>query len=182
MKRIVLSAVFALLLSAGLNAQQFFTKNGTISFFSKTPMENIDAKNSQVMSVLSLPSGDFKFSLMVKSFHFEKALMEEHFNENYMESEKYPKATFNGKITDAANISLKKDGDYKVTVSGELTLHGVAQKIIVPGVLTVKSGKLTATSKFSILLADYKVAVPKMVEANISKSIEISVNCAYEQK
>jgi polyisoprenoid-binding protein YceI len=182
MKRITLSAVFALLLSASLNAQQFFTKNGTISFFSKTPMENIDAKNSQVMSVLTLPSGDFKFSLMMKSFHFEKALMEEHFNENYVESEKYPKSTFNGKIADADKINLKKDGDYKVTVSGELTLHGVTQKITVPGVLTVKSGKLSATSTFSILLADYKVTVPKMVEANISKSIEISVNCAFEQK
>ncbi len=182
MKRVIISAVFSLLMFAGADAQQFFTKNGTISFFSKTPMENIDAKNNQVMSVMTLPSGDFKFSLTVKNFHFEKALMEEHFNENYMESEKYPKASFSGKIGDAEKINPKKDGAYKVDVTGELTIHGVTQKVSVPGTVTVKSGKLSATSTFSILLADYKVAVPKMVENNISKSIEITVDCAFEQK
>ena len=182
MKRILFSAACTLFLSIGSNAQQFFTKNGTISFFSKTPMENIDAKNSQVMSVLVLPSGDFKFSLTIKNFHFEKALMEEHFNENYMESEKYPKASFSGKIGDAGNINLKKDETYKVEVNGELTIHGVTQKVSVPGTVTVKSGKISANSTFNIELADYKVVIPKMVENNISKTIEITVDCAYQPK
>lgn len=108
--------------------------------------------------------------------------MQEHFNENYMESDKYPKATFSGTITDPGKVSFTKDGDYKVNVNGDLAMHGVTKKITVPTTFTIKSGKLTGSSTFTVLLADYNISVPKIVENNIAKSIEIKVNCSYEPK
>ena len=163
-------------------AQKFFTKNGSISFFSKTTIENIQADNNQVVSVLNAQTGDLQFSLLIKGFHFKKALMEEHFNENYMESDQFPKATFKGIIAEIGNINFLKDAVYPVVVSGNLTLHGVTNKIISKGYISIKEGKITGSSTFIITLSDYKIAIPKLVESNISKTIETKVNCLYDQK
>ncbi len=164
------------------NAQKVYTKNGTIRFFSKTEMEDIKAENNQVMSVLNLQSGELQFSLLVKNFHFPKALMEEHFNENYLESEKFPKSTFKGMIADIGKVKLSADGTYPVTVSGDLTMHGVTNKVNTKGTIAVKGGKATGHAVFSVALADYKIEVPKLVEKNISKTIEITVHCLYDQQ
>ena len=182
MKRIIflLGVSFAVLNTSA--AQNYFTKNGMLSFFSKSALENITAVNNQVVSVLNTTTGETKFSAIIKGFKFKKALMQEHFNENYMESDKYPKATFSGTITDPGKISFTKDGDYNVNVSGDLAMHGVTKKISAPTTITVRSGKLTGTSTFTVLLADYNISVPKLVENNIAKSIEIKVNCSYEPK
>ena len=140
-----------------LTAQKVYTKNGAISFFSKASVENISAENNQVMSVLTLPAGELQFSVLIKSFHFKKSLMEEHFNENYMESSKYPKATFKGKINDLSKVNFTTDGNYTVEVTGDLTIHGITNKTTASGTITVKSGIITATSKFKVKLADYKI-------------------------
>ena len=168
--------------SKTLFAQKYFTKNGNISFFSKTNMENIKADNNQVTSVLNVPTGELQFSVLIKSFHFEKALMEEHFNENYLESDKYPKSSFKGNIADISKVNFTKDGNYPVSVTGDLTIHGITNKVTATGNISVKSGGITGTSKFIVVLADYKVPIPKLVAANISKTIEITVNCLYNQK
>ncbi len=180
-KNLVLFILF-ILFSHIVDAQKYFTKNGNISFFSKTSIENIKADNNQVMSVLNVPAAELQFSLLIKSFHFPKALMEEHFNENYLESDKYPKATFKGNITDISQVNFAKDGNYPVSVSGDLTIHGVTQKVTTTGNLIIKSGAVSGTSNFIVALADYKVSIPKLVETNISKTIEITVNCLYNQK
>jgi polyisoprenoid-binding protein YceI len=182
MKKIILSATVLLLITTLATAQKYYTKNGNISFFSKTSMEDIKADNNQVMSVLNIQTGELQFSVLIKSFHFEKALMEEHFNENYMESGKHPKSTFKGTITDIGKVNFNKDGTYAVTVSGDLTIHGVTKKATTNGKMMVKSGKITGSTVFSVALADYKIEVPKLVENNIAKSIEITVNCLYDQK
>ncbi len=181
MKKILFALLF---LASGqlATAQKVYTKNGTISFFSKTEMEDIKAENNQVMSVLNLQTGELQFSLLIKNFHFPKALMEEHFNENYLESEKYPKSTFKGQVTDIAKVKLSADGTYPVTVSGELTMHGVTNKVTTKGTITVKAGKATGHSVFTVALADYKIEVPKLVEKNISKTIEITVHSLYDQQ
>jgi polyisoprenoid-binding protein YceI len=145
-------------------------------------MENIKADNNQVMSVLNVATGELQFSLLVKSFHFEKALMEEHFNENYLESNKFPKSTFKGTITDIGKVNFLKDGNYPVNVSGDLTIHGVTNKATTKGSINIKDGKITGISVFIVALADYKIEIPKLVESNISKTIEITVNCFYDQK
>lgn len=178
----LLSLAFLLVTWSHLSAQKVYTKNGSISFFSKTSMENIDAKNNQVMSVLNTQTGDLQFSVLIKAFHFEKALMEEHFNENYMESNKFPKATFKGSLNDVSKIDFSKDGSHNVTVSGDMTIHGVTNKVTAPGVVSIKNGVPSASSKFNIKLKDYGVVIPKVVKDNISETIDITVTSAYDQK
>ena len=165
-----------------LTAQKVYTKNGAISFFSKASVENISAENNQVMSVLTLPAGELQFSVLIKSFHFKKSLMEEHFNENYMESSKYPKATFKGKINDLSKVNFTTDGNYTVEVTVDLTIHGITNKTTASGTITVKSGIITATSKFKIKLADHKISIPKIVKDNIAETVDVTVSCVYNQK
>jgi hypothetical protein len=119
---------FITLLSFSLQAQKIFTKNGNISFFSKTSIENISASSNQAACVLDASNGNLQFSILIKSFIFKKALMQEHFNENYMESNAFPKATYKGQITDISKVDFNKDGVYHVATTGELTMHGVTQK------------------------------------------------------
>jgi polyisoprenoid-binding protein YceI len=159
-----------------------YTKNGNVSFFSKSPLENITAENNQVMSVLNQQTGEMQFSVLVKSFHFKKALMEEHFNENYMESNKFPKASFKGNIQDISKVNFTKDGTYTVVVTGDLTIHGVTNNVSAPGSITVKSGVANASSKFNVKLADYKISVPKLVKDNVAEQIDIAVSTVYDQK
>ncbi len=181
MKKVTLISILVLSVSL-IQAQTWFTKNGTVSFFSKTSMEDIKADNSQVLSVLTAATGDLQFSLLVKGFHFSKPLMEEHFNENYMESDKYPKSTFKGQITDIKKVDFAKDGVYKVTVKGDLTMHGVTKNISAPGEIIIEKGKLSTSSKFIVTLADYNISIPKIVQQTIQKTIEVTVSCKYEQK
>ena len=168
--------------SLSLAAQKVYTKNGAISFFSKASLENISAENNQVMSVLTLPSGELQFSVLIKSFHFRKSLMEEHFNENYMESDKYPKATFKGKINDPSKINFTTDGNYAVEVTGNLTIHGITNKTTAAGTIFVKSGIITAASKFNVKLADYKISIPGIVKDNIAEVVAVNLSCVYDQK
>ena len=170
----ILSLLLILSTSQISLAQKVYTKNGTITFFSKSPLENITAINKQVMSVLNTENGDLQFSLLVKGFHFEKALMEEHFNENYMESDKFPKSTFKGIISNVASVDFTKEGEYAVSVSGDLTIHGVTQKVSVPGTIRVKNGNVSAVSTFKVKVADYNISIPKVVKDNIAEQIEIS--------
>jgi len=169
-------------LAGSATAQKYYTKNGSISFFSKTNLENISADNNQAVSVLNTQTGELQFSLIIKNFHFKKALMEEHFNENYLESEKFPKASFKGTIADIAKVNFTTDGVYPVTVAGDLTIHGITQKVTTNGTVTVKAGKINATSKFNAKPADYNISIPKLVKDNISETIEVTVNCDYDQK
>jgi polyisoprenoid-binding protein YceI len=182
MKTLLLIAAISIASINTINAQTLFTKNGKISFFSKTSMENIDAVNNQVVSVLDSKTGTMQFSVQVTGFLFKKALMQEHFNGDYMESGKYPKATFKGTIADISKVNFSKDGTYAVSVSGNMVLHGVTNKITVPGTVSIVGGKVNATATFNILLSDYKIDIPKMVQNNISKSIEIKVDCNYQPK
>lgn len=182
MKHLLFSAAALLAFTGSAFAQKYYTKNGNVSFFSKTSIENIKADNNQVMAVMNTQTGELQFSLLIKSFHFEKALMEEHFNENYMESNKFPKASFKGIITDLSRVNFTNDGLYTVSVAGDMTLHGITKKITTTGTITVKGGKPSASSKFIIKLADYNIAVPGVVKDNIAESIEVSMNAGFDQK
>jgi len=179
----ILVLIFLNALSAAVFSQTIFmTRNGQISFFSKTPMENIEGVNNEVTSMLDTGKGDLVFAILIKSFHFEKALMEEHFNENYMESNKFPKATFQGKVSNLTSINFSKDGTYEASIEGDLTLHGIKQPHKATGTLTVSKGKITGVSNFTIKLSDYKIEIPSLVADKISPTIEIRVNCIYEPK
>jgi hypothetical protein len=180
--RLIIFVIVFIASCLSLTAQKIYTKNGSISFFSKAPIENISAASNQVMSVLVLATGDIQFSLPVKSFHFKKSLMEEHFNENYMESDKYPKATFKGKIKDLSKVNFTTNGNYTVEVSGDLAMHGVTNKITATGTISVKSGMISASSKFKIKLSDYKISIPGIVKDNIAQVVDVTISCVYDQK
>ncbi len=182
MKKNILLAILAISIVTVINAQKMYTKNGVTSFFSSTKMEDIKAENNQVLCVLNTQTGELQFSLLNKGFHFSKALMEEHFNENYMESNKYPKSTFKGTVADITKVNFTKDGTYPVSVKGDLNMHGVTKNVTAAGNIIVKDGKATAASKFTLKLADYNITVPSAVKSNISESIEITVNCLLDQK
>jgi polyisoprenoid-binding protein YceI len=179
--RILVTIVAAFLMFGNIaQAQKFMTKNGNISFFSSMPMENIEAHNKQVNSAIDSKTGDFVVKVLIKSFEFEKALMQEHFNENYMESDKFPNATLSGKIKNIAAIDFTKDGSYPADVEGKLTIHGVTKDVSEKGTITVKNGKVNAVSTFNVTLADYGIEIPNTVVNNISKTLEIKVDLNLE--
>lgn len=179
--KILLFSVLTLAANFTLTAQKFMTQSGTIKFFSKTPMENIDAVNNQVSSVFNLENGEVVFSVLMKGFVFEKALMQEHFNEKYVESDKFPKSNFKGSVKNFASVKLT-DKPTEVMIAGKMTIHGVTKDIETKGTLTkVNDKSIKAASVFSVLLADYDIKVPAAVKENISESIEITVNLMYEK-
>jgi polyisoprenoid-binding protein YceI len=172
----------ALFVNLPVLAQKIYTKNGHISFFSTSPLEDITAKNNEVMSVINQQTGEIQFSVLIKSFRFKKSLMEQHFNEDYLESDKFPKAIFKGIIADISRVNFGTDGTYPVSVTGELTIHGITNKLSSKGDIMVKNGVATAQSTFNINLADYKITIPSLVRNNIAKTIAITVSCFYNQK
>jgi hypothetical protein len=171
-----------LVLNHLLHAQQYFTKNGRITFFSKTLVENIEAENNQVISVIDFKTGSIQFSLLNNAFHFPKAKMEEDFNDDYIESAKYTKTAFKGTIADIAKISFDKAGTYDVQVTGDLNMHGVTKKISAPSTITVKDGKVSGRSTFKLNVSDYNIRIPAVVSNKVSNNIEITVSCNYEKK
>ena len=162
-----------------LSAQKLISKNGHIWFYSHTPIEDIEAHNHQAVSILNPATGSIQFSLLIKSFEFKKKLMQEHFNENYMESDEYPKAAFTGIIDNLAAINFNKDGEYPAKVSGELTIHGVTRDVNIMGNIYVKSGVVNAVSSFMVSPGDYNISIPDLVRDHIAKEIEVSVDVTY---
>lgn len=156
---------------------KYYTKTGTITFSSKAPMENIEATNRSTTCVIEASTGKIEFSVLIKGFEFEKSLMQDHFNENYLESSTYPKSTFKGAISNPNAVNWKKDGTYNVTVAGSLTIKGKAQQVSAPGTITIQAGKVNATSTFKVALADYGIAIPAAVKDKLSEKVEIKVNC-----
>lgn len=181
MKKIILG-MLVICGTQSLYAQKYMTRTGRISFYSATPLENIEAFNNEVAAVFDSKSGEFAFQAPIKSFKFDRALMQEHFNENYMESDKYPRAEYKGKITDIANVNFAKDGNYKVSTTGKLTIHGVTKDVTLPASVTVKGAQATINSKFSVKPPDYNISIPKLVEGKIAKSIEVTVNSILDKK
>ena len=179
MKNIITAFVlFIITLSA--NAQILMTKNATISFHSHTFLENVDAVNNNVMAVIDGAKKNIAFSLLMKQFDFPKKLMQTHFNENYVESDKFPKATFSGAY--AENADLAKDGSYTLTVNGKLTIHGVTKQVQIPATLTVKAGAISGETTFKLNPADYNIEIPFIVRDKIEKENTVKVKAEWIQK
>jgi polyisoprenoid-binding protein YceI len=174
--------LFVLLLLSSIkmvSAQKIYqTKSGKISFYSAALLENIEAVNNQVDSKLS-NNGQLVFMVAIKGFRFENATMQEHFNENYMDSDKYPKAVFQGKISNLADVNFDKDGSYKTTVTGVLDMHGVKQPVTALGAIDVKAGKASVKSSFKVKLADYNIK-GTLIGDKIAKELSITVDCKYD--
>ena len=183
-KSILLSS---LLLSGVFTASSqdlYFTKTAKVNFdcTPANPVEKIDAVNNEATSFLNKASGELVFAVLVKSFRFEKALMEEHFNENYMESGKFPKSTFKGSITNNSSVDYKKDGTYPVTAKGKLTMHGVTKDVTVPGKITIVGNKAVLKADFNVNLDDYNIKVPANNASQVAKTIKVSMDCSLVKK
>ena len=177
MKTKILFAALLLTFQVTAFAQNTLTtKAGHVWFYSKMPMETIEAHNKQVVGIINKTTGDVVFNLLVKSFSFERALMEEHFNENYMESSKFPRSTFKGKIINLKNINFGVNGTYKAEIEGDLTIHGVTKKVKEEGSFVVSKGNTKAIAKFKLSPADYGIKIPSVVADKISKQLDINVD------
>ena len=159
---------------------KFFTKSGKISFVSKGNVETIAAKHKGITCVLDSKTGAVQFAVLMKGFEFAKALMQEHFNENYVESDKFPKADFKGMVINNSDVNYAQDGTYTTKVKGTLTLHGVSKEIETAGKITVKNGKPQLNADLTILLSDYAIKIPSVVKENISNTVAVTVDCALE--
>lgn len=153
---------------------KYFTRDGYISFFSSTPIEDIKAINENVSCIIDGNSGKIEVAVLMKAFQFKKALMEEHFNENYVESGKFPKATFKGELTNMDEINLKKDGTYKAIVIGSLTIHGETTEVKSEGKMEVNDGRVTLTSEFNVSPEDYAIEIPSVVRDKIAKDLVVT--------
>lgn len=172
MKKITL-CLFAIIWMYPASAQIYLTRTATISFFSKTPMEDIKAVNNQVYAAIDAGNKSVAFSLLLKGFSFRKEMMEEHFNEDYVESEKFPKATFSGSYE--GNVDVTKPGSYTVTVKGKLSLHNTTREVEMPAEIKVNGEHLTGTCSFKVNPGDYNIQIPALVSDKIAKEITVSV-------
>ncbi len=178
MKKYILFIILIMIASAAF-CQKYISKTGHIWFYSQTPMEEIEAHNRQCVSLLNINSGELAFNLLIKSFEFKRKLMQEHFNENYMESDKIPKASFKGKITNLDKISFTKDGEYVAEITGTITIHGVSKPITTTGSIDVKEGIISAKAKFQLIPKDYDIQIPSIVENKIAKAMDVTVELTY---
>jgi polyisoprenoid-binding protein YceI len=180
MKRICCVIVLMLTASFVVSAQErWFTKEGKVAFYCDGSAEKIEAFTNKGVCVIDATTGQIEMSVLMKAFTFEKALMQEHFNENYVESDKYPKAVFKGTAEDVASVKWTTDGVYPLKVKGQMSLHGVTKDITTAATITVKGGKPTGTSTFIITLADYNIEIPKVVQDKVTEKVRIVVDAAY---
>lgn len=166
--------------AGGVQAQsKYMTRAGRVTFFSASIMEDIEARNEEAAAAIDLTSAQLAFSIPIRGFRFKRTLMQEHFNENYMESEKFPKSTFSGKFLDLKPELLQTPGSHPVQVEGDLTIHGVTKHITVPASIEVKEGHILAFALFTVAPADYGIAVPLLVRDHIGKivSIRVALSC-----
>lgn len=177
MKKLIV-LMFAIALSTLGNAQIYIAKNCEIRFFSASPVEDITAVNTVTKPLLNIATGDLQMKIVMTAFVFEKPLMQEHFNENYLESEKFPNAIFKGKINE--KLDYTKDGEYKVTSTGKLTIHGVEKDRTIDGTLTIKDQTITLSTKFKIIFADHNIEIPALQAAVIPADTEVKMNAVLE--
>ncbi|WP_221394676.1 YceI family protein [Dyadobacter sp. NIV53] len=177
MKRYFLSAVILAVLGSvrpdNAKAQNtlYSTSGGNTRFSSETPLENINAENKKTQAILNTSTGEVAIRMNMADFVFPNKLMQEHFNENYMESAKYPTATFSGKIDKA--IDYTKDGEYDASATGKFTVHGVTQTKSIKGKMKIDGGKISMLSDFQVALTDHKIDVPEIVFVKIAQVIQV---------
>ena len=178
MKKIVLGLI-GLCSWGWVHAQAVFvSRNAEISFYSSAPIEDIEAKTNQAVSAINPQSGSVFFKVPVRSFQFDRDLMQEHFNSDYLESDKYPYAEFKGQISPIPPVG--QDGTYPVAVTGQLTIHGVTKDYQTKGTLVLKGTQLLATATFNVKLADHQIKIPTLLTRNIAEVVEVSVKAAYQ--
>jgi polyisoprenoid-binding protein YceI len=178
MKKILILAFLSIAMQS--KGQLYMTNTGEVSFFSKTPMEDIDAINKSVSSIINTATNEVAVQMRITNFVFPNKLMQEHFNENYLESEKYPSATFKGKIKESVNLTVP--GTYAIEALGSATIHGVTRPIELKCSIVSIGNNLSLSCQFEIKLVDYQIKIPKIVFAKIAEVIKVSSKLNYTKK
>ena len=158
-------------------AQLYKSTEGTVSFFSETAIENIDATSKNIESIINSSTNEIVFSVAITSFQFRREKMQEDFNEDYMESDKYRDATYKGKINE--KINWKKDGTYIITSQGVLTIHGVAKERTDTGTVSIKGGKITIKNYFLVRVADHGIRIPQLVLYKVAEVVSVKSTITY---
>jgi hypothetical protein len=177
------SLLLMITLIVGASVQQtvYAVKEGSILFVSEAPLETIRATSKEPKGALNTADNTFAFSVHNRSFHgFNSALQEEHFNENYMESDKYPNSTFTGKIIE--DVDLTQDGTYEVRAKGNLDVHGVKQERILKCTVTTRANTVNIKSDFTVLLEDHKINIPRIVNQKLFPEIKVTVDLTMQPK
>jgi len=182
MKKLVIIMVSLVMFSKGFSQDVLVDREGTAHFFSEAPLEDIEAINEKAIGALDLNKGTVAVSMLIKNFHFDKSLMEEHFNENYLESEKYPKASFKGTIRDFSKMDLSKPGTYQGVAEGSLNIHGVTQPLSSSVEFKVAEDSIVATTTFQVKLEDHKIKIPKLVIKNIAEVVDVDATFNFVKK
>jgi polyisoprenoid-binding protein YceI len=177
MKKIVFLFALALVFYNSEAQNRFFTKDAKINFNSSTPVEDIVAESNQATTLIDIDNNDVAFSVLTTSFKFRRALMEEHFNENYIESPKFPKAKFSGKIITPVDWKIEKQ--VVADVKGNLTLHGVTREVTLKALITPGKGKIIASAEFKITPEQFEIPIPSAVRDKIAKEVTIKIEAVY---
>lgn len=171
----ILNSIFS------FSQDKYISRNGKVQLNASTPLENINPVNNHVSCILDTENGNIAFQLKMISFKFDKALMEEHFNEKYVESEKFPKSTFVGKIIDWEKVDWDNE-EQNVQATGTLTIHGVDKEIVVSGIIRILQKNINLVSEFYINISDFDIKIPKIVRDKISEKVEIYVDINLHPK
>ena len=182
MKRLLFFLITSFFVLSLSSQDKYITRSGHVSFVSETPLENITGINDHVSSILDVDNGAIVLQMKIISFEFEKALMQEHFNEKYMESEKYPKSTFSGTIDDWQNINLTEGKMVDVAVEGVIEIHDVKKVITANGTLQLNNGSINLRSNFSLKVADFNIKVLSVVRDKVAKRVDVSVDLSLKQR
>ena len=169
--------VLMIFASGSLFAQKYKSERSTVTFFSDATIEDIAATNEKSASIFDSATGEIVFLITIMDFQFEKSLMQEHFNEKYMESEKFPKATFKGKVS---GFNKAANGVQNVSAQGILTIHGQSKEIDVNGTIENNGDRLVLNSKFMVELADFKIKIPQLLWQNIAERVEVTLDFTYK--
>ena len=176
MRIVIMSLIFCVGLATIASGQKYYSKTGHVEFLSEAPIETIKSTNDNGYVVLDATTGYFEFSVLIKGFKFQKALMQQHFNENYLESDQFPKAISKGTILNFSTINLNVDKTYDANISGQLTIHGVTKPFKCLAKMIVKGKTISALTTFDIVIADYGIQIPSVVRDNISDIVKVTVS------
>jgi polyisoprenoid-binding protein YceI len=159
------------------SAQKYVIDKSFVTFYSHASIEDITADNKKSSGIFNSATGDIVFSIPITEFKFQKSLMQEHFNEKYMESDKFPKATFQGKVE---GFNATAEGAQQLKAVGKLTIHGQTQNVEIPGTLEKVKDKYQMKSKFVVKLVDYKIEIPQLLWQNIAEQVEVTVDFTFK--
>lgn len=184
MKKLLLTAAIISCSTVAALAQTYLTRTGKVYFnaTTKNSPEVVEAKNNEVACIIDAKTGDVRFQVLIKSFKFERAAMQEHFNENYMESDKFPKSDFKGSITNLNDVNFAKDGTYTAKVAGKLTMRGITRDVATQGTIVVKGNNINVKAKFPVVLKDYNISIPQLVADKLDKTANVSLDCDAAKK